>query len=460
MAPAVPAAPTSRPSASALLTTRTGHLALALLAVELLAGMQTYLNQTVLPLVATDLNARDHYGLVTGAAMFPTFVTMPLGGAMLSRWRAERLMTALTGVLVAGAVLGALAPDIWVYVAGEVLRGLAAGALATMSMGVIIAGLPDAWRRLFLAAGSAMWIVSSLLGPAYAAGVADAWGWRWALVGYVPVLVAARLIMAREIRGLTVSDDGARPPVVPALVLACGVAVIATAPAGAWWLPIAGAVGLGLTAWSCARVFPAGAMRLQPGRPTAVIALAWMCAAYFSFDYLIAPAAHDVLGLEPAAIGAALTVAGLMWSLVAVYCGSHPAREPGVYRRRTAAGGVLFAVGSALVAGAMGGIGPWWWLHAGWAVAGAAMGLSYQDTILRALTPPVELGLPDDGIGDARAATAVTVAGSAGAASLGTLATSLVAPTRAGVEAWIVIPVVLVLGTALALTPFVARRAA
>ena len=54
MAPAVPAAPTSRPSASALLTTRTGHLALALLAVELLAGMQTYLNQTVLPLVATD----------------------------------------------------------------------------------------------------------------------------------------------------------------------------------------------------------------------------------------------------------------------------------------------------------------------------------------------------------------------------------------------------------------------
>lgn len=166
MAPAVPAAPTSRPSASALLTTRTGHLALALLAVELLAGMQTYLNQTVLPLVATDLNARDHYGLVTGAAMFPTFVTMPLGGAMLSRWRAERLMTALTGVLVAGAVLGALAPDIWVYVAGEVLRGLAAGALATMSMGVIIAGLPDAWRRLFLAAGSAMWIVSSLLGPA------------------------------------------------------------------------------------------------------------------------------------------------------------------------------------------------------------------------------------------------------------------------------------------------------
>ena len=54
----------------------------------------------------------------------------------------------------------------------------------------------------------------------------------------------------------------------------------------------------------------------------------------------------------------------------------------------------------------------------------------------------------------------MTVAGSAGAASLGTLATSLVAPTRAGVEAWIVIPVVLVLGTALALTPLVARRAA
>ena len=59
--------------------------------------------------------------------ILPAFLTMPLGGAMFARWRAGRLMTVLTGVLVAGAMLGALSPNVGVYAAGEVLRGLAAG---------------------------------------------------------------------------------------------------------------------------------------------------------------------------------------------------------------------------------------------------------------------------------------------------------------------------------------------
>ena len=82
-----PPSSTSSPSIRALLGSRTGHLALAVLVVELLAGMQVYLNQTVLPLLATEMDARNTYGLVTAAAQVPSFLTMPLGGAMLTRWR-------------------------------------------------------------------------------------------------------------------------------------------------------------------------------------------------------------------------------------------------------------------------------------------------------------------------------------------------------------------------------------
>ena len=88
------------------------------------------------------------------------------------------------------------------------------------------------------------------------------------------------------------------------------------------------------------------------------------------------------------------------------------------------------------------------------------MGLTHQDTLIRCVTDPVELGLAADGISQARSATAVTVAGSVGAAALGTLATTLVAPTSAGVEERIVVPVVVVLTTMLGLTPLLARRAA
>ena len=105
-----------------------------------------------------------------------------------------------------GAVVGALAPNIEVYVLGEILRGLAAGALATATMGVMVTGLPDAWRRLCLAGGSGMWVVAALVGPVYASGVSASWGWRWALVAYLPLLIAARAVMAGRIRDLSLGE--------------------------------------------------------------------------------------------------------------------------------------------------------------------------------------------------------------------------------------------------------------
>ena len=305
------------PSAKAFVGSRVGHLTLSMLVIELLAGMQVYINQTVLPLVAVDLGARAHYGLVTAAATMPTFLTMPLGGTMLARWRADHLMAVLTAMLVAGAAAGALAPNVVVYVLGEVVRGLAAGALATVTMGAMVAGLPEAWRRAFLAASSAMWVVSSLAGPVYAATISSGWGWRWALVAYVPVLVAARLVMARQIQGLRVSggdnddsdnggngrNDGNDAPLIAALAMACGVALIGLAPAASPWFWPASGLGLVSAVWACSRVFPAGVLRLAPGRRAALATLTWVCASYFALDFLISPAGHDVLVLGPGAVG-------------------------------------------------------------------------------------------------------------------------------------------------------------
>ena len=464
------------PSAKALVGSRVGRLTLAMLVIELLAGMQVYINQTVLPLVAVDLGARAHYGLVTAAATMPTFLTMPLGGTMLARWRADRLMAVLTAMLVAGAAAGALAPNVAVYVLGEVVRGLAAGALATVTMGAMVAGLPEAWRRAFLAASSAMWVVSSLAGPVYAAAISSGWGWRWALVAYVPVLVAARLVMARQIQGLRVSggdngnngnsrnsgsgSDGNDAPLMAALAMACGVALIGLAPAASPWFWPASGLGLASAVWACSRVFPTGVLRLVPGRRAALATLTWVCASYFALDFLISPAGHDVLVLGPGAVGWALTAAGVLWSAVAMWCGAHPARQRHVYLVRTGLGGLLFAVGGGILAAALLGAAPWWGLHLGWGLSGLGMGLTHQDTLIRCVTDPVELGQRNDGISQAQSATAVTVAANVGGATLGTLVTTLVAPTSAGVEEHLVVPVVVVVTIMLSATPLLARRAA
>ena len=54
----------------------------------------------------------------------------------------------------------------------------------------------------------------------------------------------------------------------------------------------------------------------------------------------------------------------------------------------------------------------------------------------------------------------MTVAANVGGATLGTLVTTLVAPTSAGVEEHLVVPVVVVVTIMLSATPLLARRAA
>ncbi|SPT53101.1 Uncharacterised protein [Actinomyces bovis] len=115
-------------------------------------------------------------------------------------------------------------------------------------------------------------------------------------MGYLPLLVLARSAAARTIRDLHVhSDDDA--PWLPAIALATGVALLGAFSASSYRFWMASVLAGVLIVWACARVFPAGVTQVLRGRPAALAVLTWLSGAYFSLDYLISPAAHDVLGL-------------------------------------------------------------------------------------------------------------------------------------------------------------------
>lgn len=71
--------PDVAPSVRSLVGTQVGALSLALLLIELIAGMQTYLTMTITPLIANDLNGEHLYGVMNAAVPVATFLTMPLG---------------------------------------------------------------------------------------------------------------------------------------------------------------------------------------------------------------------------------------------------------------------------------------------------------------------------------------------------------------------------------------------
>lgn len=389
-------------------------LAASLVLVEFLAGMQRYLSQTVLPLVADELDGAHLYGPLDAAAQAPMFLTMPLGAWLLSRFRVGRLMIALTLVTVAGAVACALAPSMSVFIGGTAVRAAAAGALATVGMGAIGRGLPPRHRQLVLAAMSGVWVFSSVLGPAYAAGVASTLGWRWAMVLYLPLLLLARLLVARSMPERT---DAVPPEPAPwgwALVLATGPAVLAL-PLGAWW-GLAVLAGGGLVVGAAARILPAGTLRARDGRRAALTALGVTAAVYFGASMVLSVVAHDGFGLGASRYGFVIAAPGFCWAVAALWTGSHPAADDARLHRRavTAGASITAGVGVLLVTTltAVGDGAALAGLLLGAGLLGSGMGTVYPDLLGRCLARPET----DDGISDDRMASAVVVAESVGMA--------------------------------------------
>lgn len=391
-------------TARALLTTTAGHLTIALLTIELIAGMQTYLLSTMRPLVAADLDGHHLYGAVTGITQVAMFLTIPVGAVLLGRYPAATLLIRLTALTALGAVVCAAAPTMEVFLAGRAIAGLASGALITVSYGAIVRSLPGPWRRMVLAGYAAVWVVASLLGPAYAAWISEALSWRWALVLYLPPLLLARIAVARQLRrlGEEVPDRAAGLSWRPALVLAVGVAGVSLLTSLDVWRISVAVAGAVVTILALGRLLPPGTARLARGRPAAIAAFAVLCGVYFGAEAIMAIVAHDVIGAQVSQVGALLMAGGLGWSVTGLVCGRLRPRDDRAYRRRAGAGALTVALGtagSALAAHA----GALPLLVAGWAVAGIGMGLVYLDTMDRILAPA------EDGLTEAQATTAAAL---------------------------------------------------
>ena len=289
-----------------------------------------------------------------------------------------------------------------------------AGALATISMGAISRGLPTRYRQLVLAGMSGIWVFSSVLGPVYAVSVSEAFGWRWAMVLYLPVLVLARVLVARYMPERTEEVAEERAPWAWSVVLATGSAVIAL-PLGAW-SAVAVVAGALLMLRATAAVLPEGTFRASSGRRAALTALLTTAAVYFGATMVLSVVAHDVFGLSAGRFGYIIAAPGFAWAVAALWTGSHPASQGAAFRRRVLLAGsiltsgvvVLLVTTSLRPEASSAFVG----LVVGAAVLGLGMGMLYPDLLGRCLARPET----DDGISDDRMAAAVVIAESVGLA--------------------------------------------
>ncbi len=272
---------------------------------------------TVMPTVARELDGIGLYALSFAAPLASGVVGMVAAGTRADRRGPVGPLFVALVVFALGLVVCGTAPTMEVLVAGRVLQGLGGGAMTVCLYVVVGLVFPTVLQPAVFASFAAAWVLPSLFGPALAAFVAHAVGWRWVFLGVVALVAASTLLIAPALRGL-VPHDGAAEPSRARLAWAVvgAIAVLALELLGSreGAIGLVAVIALAVVVLSLRRLLPAGALLARRGLPAVVGTRGLLSASFFCAEAYIVFVLQDRWGLTPGTAGLALTAVGVVWA--------------------------------------------------------------------------------------------------------------------------------------------------
>jgi MFS family permease len=359
-------------------------LAVTLVAFEALAIA------TVLPVVSRHLGDLRLYGWVFSAFLLSSLIGIVLAGTLADRVPLGRPMLAGLGLFALGLVVGGLASNMPVLVAGRAVQGLGAGVVPAVAYVAISRGYPAECRPRMFAVMSTAWVVPGLIGPAIAALVAAAAGWRWVFLGLLPLVIVAGVLVVLALRHVPPPAQAAQAghapvPYLPVLGVVAGAGLALASVSSAYLPAVIGGVigGGGLLAISLRRLTPPGTLTAKRGLPATILSRGLLTCCFFGGDAYV-PYAIATVRHSPTTLAAlALTAATLTWTAGSWVQARYIARFGPRRLVRSGQGLVLVGLGlmcAVLVPSVPPGLG-----ILAWAVAGAGMGVAYAPLSLTTL---------------------------------------------------------------------------
>ena len=356
-------------------------LAVTLVAFEALAIA------TILPVVSRHLGDIRLYGWVFSAFMLTSLIGIVVAGTLADRVPLGRPMVAGLALFAAGLVVGGTAPNMVILVTGRAVQGLGAGFVPAIAYVAISRGYPEHSQPRMFATLSTAWVVPALIGPAIAALVATAVGWRWVFLGLVPLVIVSGALAAQAMKHVPppAQRREATVPYVPVLGVVFG-AGLALVSISSGYLPAAvvGAlVGGTLLVVYLRKLTPPGTMTARRGLPATVLSRGLLTCAFFSADvyvpYTITTIRHSPTGLA----ALALTSGTLTWTACAWVQARTIARLGP--RRLVRSGECLVVAGVGLMTVVLVPSVPPELAVVAWGIAGAGIGLAYAPLSLATL---------------------------------------------------------------------------
>ena len=355
---------------------------------------------TVLPSVAKELDGLGLFGWAFTAFMLANiFGTVLTGKGADQRGPAAPYLQAFL-FFVVGCGISAIANNWYVFLLGRTLQGAGVGGVLAIAYLAVGRAYPDALRARMLAMVASAWTLPALLGPAIAAGIAEATNWRVVFIILVPLVPIGVLLTLPALRKLGAPEasapDKGRIPYTLLLVIGTGAVLVGLEEHNlAITIPVVLA-GAALALPMLRKLLPPGTLTVQRGMPAGMIVRGLVSTAYYGAESFFPLSMTLVLGLSTLESGLALSAGALTWVTGAWIQAKLDARSEGKGRHsRVVAGFVLLVIGDAMIALAIGtDLKSVTLAVVGWAIAGFGMGLVYPavTTIVLSIAPKGQEG--------------------------------------------------------------------
>ncbi|WP_200945070.1 MULTISPECIES: MFS transporter [unclassified Nocardioides] len=432
MTTTAPSSPAGRAPRERLLSPAYAATTVGMFALVAFAAFEATAVTTVMPTVARDLDGIGLYALSFAAPLASGVVGMVAAGARSDRHGPVAPLAVALVLFAAGLVVCGTAPSMEVLVAGRVVQGLGAGAMTVCLYVVVGLVFPATLQPAVFASFAAAWVLPSLFGPAIAAFVAHAIGWRWVFLGVVVLVAASTLLVLPALRGLEPRAGSAETPrsrLAWAVVGATAVLALELLGSRSGAAGLLGLLALGVVVVALRRLLPAGALLARRGLPAVIGTRGLLSASFFCAEAYIVFVLQDRWGLTPGTAGLALTAVGLVWAGSSQVQSRLGPRVSDVTAMRWGTGLVL--VGTVALLAVVVGHGSPVLAMTAYVVAGAGMGFGYPRTGVAMLAASTDA---DRGFNSA----ALSIADSLGGAlSLSLSGIVFGAATRAGADPFV-----------------------
>jgi len=342
---------------------------------------------TILPVVGRHLGDLRLYGWVFSAFLLASLIGIVLAGTLADRVPLWQPMLAGLALFAVGLVIGGTAPDMPVLVAGRTVQGLGAGVVPAVAYVAISRCYAEESRPRMFAVLSTAWVVPGLIGPAIAALVAAAVGWRWVFLGLLPLVLAAGLLVVLALRHVPppASPGTATVPYLATLgvVAGAGTALAALSSGVAAAAAAGGVAGGALLAVSMRRLTPPRFLTARPGLAATILNRALLTCCFFAGDAYVPYAVVTVRHAPTALAALALTASTLAWTGGSWLQARTIARWGP--RRLVRPGECLVAMGLGVMCVVLLPSAPPALAVAAWAVAGAGIGTAYAPLTITTL---------------------------------------------------------------------------